>query len=74
MEASNQPHRYSPDACLKEEQAAEVVSLAAHTLRNDRERKRLNIPYLKFGAGKRAAIRYRYSDLLQWLEAQRIAA
>ena len=73
METDNRQHPYTSDACLNEQQAAEVVKLATNTLRNDRVRKRLNIPYLKFGTRKRAAVRYRYGDLIAWLEAQRVS-
>lgn len=74
MEPDIQQHPYTSDSCLNEQQAAKVVMLATSTLRNDRVRKRLNIPYLKFGTGKRAAVRYRYGDLMQWMECKRITA
>jgi hypothetical protein len=74
MEADNQQHPYTSDSCLNEQQAAKVVMLATNTLRNDRVRNRLNIPYLKFGTRKRAAIRYRYGDLIAWLESQRVSS
>lgn len=51
---------------LKPEQAAAVLNLAVKTLANDRTTHALGIPFARFGS----AIRYRPSDLLEYIESR----
>ena len=52
---------------LTTEDAAKVLGLAPATLENDRCDGRLGVPFVRVG---RRAIRYRPSDLAEWLEAR----
>ena len=52
---------------IKEAQAAEMLSRAVQTLRNDRHL-RQGPPYIKLGR----SIRYRVSDLMDYLDKHRI--
>jgi excisionase family DNA binding protein len=52
---------------IKEEEASRILGLSIQTLRNDRASKR-RIPFLKLGK----SVRYRLSDLEQYIESCRI--
>ena len=54
---------------LNEREAAELTGRALSTLRNERHLRR-GIPYLKVGG---RTIRYKISDVLAYMEKQRIA-
>jgi predicted DNA-binding transcriptional regulator AlpA len=52
---------------LNEREAAHLLSMSTHFLRRDRiSTSSVGIPYLRIGA----AIRYRRSDLEDWIERQ----
>ena len=51
---------------LNTSQAADYIGLSASTLSKDRVNPVLKIPYCKLGA----AVRYRRSDLDNWIEAR----
>lgn len=55
-----------PSNLLNTSQAADYIGLSASTLSKDRVHSVLKIPYLKLGA----AVRYRRSDLDQWIETR----
>lgn len=52
---------------LSEEQAAEWLNLSIHTLRNDRSRRLVGVPYLQLGR----TIRYDPAELRAWLAERR---
>jgi len=62
---SKKTHR--PDAMLNTTQAAAVLGLRPQTLHEWRMR-RVGPSYSKLGR----AVRYRYADLLEWIEAKRV--
>jgi len=53
-------------ALLNTSQTAEYIGLSASTIAKDRVHGVLGIPYVKLGA----AVRYRRSDLDQWIAAR----
>jgi hypothetical protein len=56
---------------IDEKSLSEKTGLALQTLRNARHMGRL-FPYIKLGAGKRAAIRYDLADVENFLSKHRI--
>ena len=52
---------------LSEEQAAHWLNLSVHTLRNDRSRRLVGVPYLQLGR----TIRYDPAELRAWLAERR---
>ena len=61
---------YLPDAMLTTTQAADVVGVSAGTLRTWRQRNKSGQPpYHKPGGWM---VRYRYSELIAWLEANAV--
>ena len=61
-------HTHHPDAMLTTPQAADVLGLRPQTLHDWRSRGR-GPAYLRLGG---RAVRYRYSDLVAWADAQRV--
>lgn len=53
---------------LTPKQAAEMLATTPSNLAQWRSLGTHNIPYLKLGTNQRARIRYRESDLIQWIE------
>ena len=63
---------YLPDAMLTTTQAAGVVGVSPGTLRTWRQRNKMGQPpYHKPGGW---SVRYRYSELIAWLEANAVSA
>lgn len=61
---------FTATSMLTEQQAAEIVGVQAVTLRSWRQRnKEGQPPYHKPGGW---TVRYRYSDLISWLDANRV--
>jgi excisionase family DNA binding protein len=57
------------DRLLTEQEAAKVLDLEPGTLRHWRcDRRKYHLRYIKVGG----AVRYRLSDLLQWLERRTV--
>lgn len=52
---------------LSEEQAAQWLNLSVHTLRNDRSRKIVGVPYVQLGR----TIRYDPAEIRAWLDERR---
>lgn len=52
---------------ITEEQVAQITSIGLPTLRNNRNKKR-GIPYYKISK----SVRYKQSDVLQYMEARKI--
>lgn len=62
-----------PEALLTPEQVSAWVQLNTQTLANMRWRG-VGPAYIKLGADRRSAVRYRRSAVAQWLDAQTVAA
>ena len=52
---------------IPEKEVSEITGIALSTLRNHRAARR-GIPYTKYGT----AVRYKYSDVIEYMEARRI--
>jgi hypothetical protein len=62
----------SADVALTPEETARQLGCTTGTLSKWRSTGRHNIPFLKYGSGQRAAIRYRQSAITAFLEASEI--
>lgn len=58
---------YTPDTMLDTEAAADVLGLRPQTL-NEWRCRRVGPSFAKLGR----AVRYRYADLVAWIESQRV--
>jgi hypothetical protein len=60
---------YAPESLLNEREAALQIGVKPHTLSVWRTTKRYNLPYVKVGR----LVKYRYCDLLAFVERNRNA-
>jgi len=60
---------YSPEKLLTIDETAEILNIPRRTLDNWRWKKNISLPWIKV-AGK--TVRYRMSDILEWLEAKTV--
>ena len=61
--------QYTPDSLLNRKEAAEFLGIVPHTLEVWATTKRYNLPYIRVGR----IVKYRYSDLLAFVEQNRNA-
>ena len=59
---------HKPNAMLTETEAAEILGVEKRTLQDWRQRQKHGQPPFY----KLPAIRYRYSDLMEWLKTKRV--
>jgi len=58
----------SSDFLIDVEQAAQLLCISVHTLRSDRSRKNLGVPYILLSS---RVVRYDPADLRAWIDARR---